>query len=369
MTHNRSRPRTLESWFRPVAVTATLIAAVVVACSGSSEEIPSETKRAAVVQVATVEALDAPTELAFAGVSRAAARAEISFQIGGRLARRPAEIGDEVEEGQVLAQLEDKELRHHLEQAQATVRELETRLAQARRDAVRARELAASKAATSEEVERAESTLAALEATVAAARTRRAEAQRLLSETEIRAPYSGRVTEVLAEPGETVSPGRAILSLSGAGGLEVEIEVPEAIAARVEPDQAVRIDFPVLGRRDLPGRVTSLGQAAPRPGRLFPIVVSIDSDAALRPGLTAEVRLALAREAGLTVPVEAVINPGGREPMVFRLLADQTVERIPVSVGELLGDRVTVQGLSLGDRIVVTGQRALLPGERVEVGS
>lgn len=335
------------------------------------------------VHTARVEAMDSQRELRFAGVTRAARRAQLSFLLGGRLEARPVEVGDTVRAGQVLARLDAREVRNAVDAASAQVAELEARRNQANRDVERVESLVEAKAATSEELEQVRAGLDALSAVQDSARVRLKEARRQLGETTLTAPYAGSVMAVHAQPGEFVQPGRTVLTLSGQDSVELEVEVPESVVPQLTVGATVSVRLPALGTTRA-ARITSLGRAAAGPGQLFPVLVQFDpapldstarpstvapaavKEPTLRPGMTAELVLELASPFGLTLPVEAVINPGGRQPAVFQVRSDGTVRRVEVQVGRLLGERVTVQGdLTVGDEVVVGGQRGLLDGEKV----
>ncbi len=348
-----------------VPLTAALYLAVP-ATSTLEEDSGDDVKR---VHTARVEAMDSQRKLRFAGVTRAARRAQLSFLLGGRLEARPVEVGDTVRAGQVLARLDAREVRNVVDAAVAQVAELEARHAQARRDVERVQTLVDTKAATREELEQVRAGLDALSAAQDSARVRLKEARRQLGETTLTAPYAGAVMAVHAQPGEFVQPGRTVLTLSGQDSVELEVEVPESVVPQLALGAQVQVHVPALGTSRT-ARITSLGRAAPGPGQLFPVVVQFEATTAeeptLRPGMTAELTLELASPFGLTLPVEAVINPGGRQPAVFQVRADGTVRRVEVQVGRLLGERVSVQGdLEVGDEVVVGGQRGLLDGERV----
>ncbi len=143
------------------------------------------------------------------------------------------------------------------------------------------------------------------------------------------------------------------------------------------------VTVPALGGRgaavpEVAGRVKSVGRSAGGSGRLFPVVTTLEdpgtqasSPDQVAAGMTAEVVLELRDADALTVPVEAVVNPGGQRPALFKVLAGDggyRVAKLAVEVGNLLGDRVIVYGpLAPGDRVVVGGQRGLLDGEPVEI--
>ncbi len=155
--------------------------------------------------------------------------------------------------------------------------------------------------------------------------------------------------------------------MSGDHRLEIEIQVPEQTLAHINLDSRVRIDFPLVGKHDITGTVRQIGQAAAGTGRLFPVIVDLESTPGLRAGMTAEVVLDLSADSALSVPVAAVRDPSGSAPSVIRVRGDKA-EIVPVSVHELLDDRVVVRGpLAVGDRVVVAGHAFLLDGDSVQV--
>ena len=327
------------------------------------------------VEVATVEAAADSRQLRFSGVTRAQRRARLAFPMGGRMIDRPVEVGDRVRQGQVLARLDPREIQNAVATARGTVAELRARRTQAERDRDRTNRLVDAKAATGEELEKVRSGVEALEAAEQAADARLRETERLLGETTLEAPFAGTVTEVLREPGEMALPGSTVVVLSGDGALELEVEVPESVVGHLREGDSATVILPVLGHHSVDGRVVSVGRAARGMGSLFPVRVTLEADSEttgdMLAGATAELVLELSSEGALAVPVEAVVNPGGHRPVVFRVLEDgngSRVEKIEVEIGNLLGDQVVVHGpLTVGDRVVVGGQRGLLDGEAVEV--
>lgn len=331
--------------------------------SGEQDAVSPAVKR---VRVAAVETADTARELRFSGITRSAQRARLGFLTSGRIIARPVEIGDRVRAGQELARLDDLELRNARDTAAATAAELTARRAQTERDLARVRQLAEAKAATGEELEQAEAASDALRAAEEAAASRLREAQRRLSETRLLAPFDATVTEILRETDEHAPAGVPILVLSGDGEVELEVEVPESVIVALEPGAAVQVRVPALDR-EIAGRIRSVGRTAAGMGRLFPVVVALASDRPLVAGLSAELALKLPAEGFLALPVEAVVNPGGRRPAVLKV-ADGRVRKVAVEVGALAGERVSVRGaLQPGDRVVVGGQRGLLDGETVEI--
>ncbi len=391
---------------------AVLTLGTAVYLSADAERAPGEdsrdesTTRLKRVRVSAVEAARDQRELRFSGTARAAQRARLAFSTSGRVIARPVEIGERVSRGQLLAQLTDRELKNALATARASLAELAARRAQSERDHARAEQLAAAKAATGEELERTAAAVDALTAAEEAAAARLEEAQRRLDETSLEAPFDGTVTDVYFEPGEYARAGAPVITLSGDGEVEVEVEVPESVVPHVAIGDEVDLVLPVFSRdpfgasgagrhagRTLAGRVKSVGRTAAGPGRLFPVVATFAAAGApaagaptagapaagapVPAGATVELVLRLTSDRALALPIEAVVNPGGRRPAVFRLAEadgdERRVEKVAIEVGSLLSEpdgdvRVIVRGdLAAGDLVVTGGQRGLLDGETVEV--
>lgn len=319
------------------------------------------------VRVASVEASETSRERRFSGLTRAVNRAQLSFTISGRLDARPIELGDRVSKGELLARLELAPLRHRVESAKAAEARAEAQLVQSRRTQRRVGSLADAAALSEAKRDEADSQVEVLDASRAAAALDLKEARRLVSEASLRAPFDAVVSEVRSEPGEYVVTGSPVVVLSGTGEIEVEVEVPESLIIALAPGQAVRVEVPSLdGRVVVDGSITAVGHAAPARGRLFPVVVRLVATEGLIPGMAAELILDLSQHEGLSIPVEAVINPGGMHPSVFQV-ADGRAREVPVEVLRVSGGRAVVRGaLRESDEVVVLGHAGLSEGEAVE---
>lgn len=337
------------------------------ACGGEPPERAAPVTHPHPVEVGEVAAVDTGRAFALTGVTRAADRAQLSFQVSGRLAERAVSLGDEVDVGDPIARLEQPELRPAAAAAQAQAEQLETELAQVERDLERVRRLQEQEAATRQELESARSRRDALAASLRRARAEAERSERLLAETEIAAPVAGTVEQVYFEPGEFVPAGRPVVGLSGGGALEVEIGLPETLLSEVAVGDEARLTLPLLGG-EAAGRVTELAAASPGPGRLFPAVIALDPAPELRPGVTVAWHLHAEGRKRLTVPVAAIASTGGRSrSRVFRV-ANGSVSAVPVSLGMVVGERVVVDGdLSPGQRVVTLGLDGLVDGRAVEV--
>jgi RND family efflux transporter MFP subunit len=364
-----TRTRTLASWAFPITLLAVGVSLSLPAASSdpSPAGVPASPGHPRVA-TATVEAAEVQRSARLSGVTRAQRRARLAFEVGGRVVARDVEVGARFRRGQILARLDGRQLDNAVTAATAAVVEVEARLAQQERERERANRLLEAGAISREAVEQTEANVGALRALRDAAVARAAEAQRTSIEGVLRAPFDGTVVAVGLQPGEFAQPGATVVEIAGDGPVEVEFEVPETFIEALRPGQPVEVGLPFVGRT-VPGRVLTRGGATGGAGRLFPVVVAVDPDRDVLPGMTAEVTVVSSGRRALSVPLAAVLNPGGTRPAVFRLDGGR-VRRVEVELYGIDGQRVTFSGpLQPGDRVVVTGVGLLADGDEVEVRS
>jgi HlyD family secretion protein len=189
-----------------------------------------------------------------------------------------------------------------------------------------------------------------------------------LAETEIRAPFAGRVSGSPVQPGTVVSPGTPVVRIIGGAGAYFEGEVPETLVARVHPGMTVAVTIGALPNRSFMGTVVAVSPSGQTTGRLFRVRISLVGDtAAIRPGMFAQGMIELqSKPSSLVVPESAVVRESGQE-FVFVLQGDDTVDRVPVTVGVRSAGQVEVAGIPEGARVVVRGQEGLAEGVKVRV--
>lgn len=341
-----------------------MLSLLLTACGQSGQE--SAALAPVTVRVAPVEAVAPETSLRFAGVVRSRQRAELTFQLSGTLQERFVDIGDSVVASEMLARLYNPQLVPARDSAEARLRQAETQARQAEQDYQRGIRLREKGVLSEQDIEQLATRREAAEAAVSTARAALAEAEELLSEGTLRAPFSGIVDAVFAEPGEFVAAGHPVFRLSSSEGLEVEVRVPESLRTRMDVGQTLPV-WQVMARDlgPLSGTVTEIGRGSRR-GELYPVIVSLPASE-LSPGVSVEVGIASAEKETLSIPVLAVVRTTGGN-QVYRV-QDGRAERVSVSVLQLAGERVLVDPgtLSAGDQVVYAGLTRLMDGDRVEV--
>jgi membrane fusion protein, heavy metal efflux system len=246
-------------------------------------------------------------------------------------------------------------------QSEAMIRLAEARrdLAVAERDAARAEELGA----VLSERERLErrSALELARQAVAQAEGATSQLRSGTPTTVLRAPIRGRISAMLARPGDVVSPGDVLYRLVGDGSLWIEARVPEALAGRLVAGAPALVWADARPDEPLAATVLDPGlEADPATGTLEVTLATEGTPSWLVPGMTVATSIVSGEvRQALTIPDGAVVDSGG-ETLVFVKTGPETFETRPVRVGALSADRREVLvGLAEGERVVVQGTYAL----------
>jgi RND family efflux transporter MFP subunit len=323
-------------------------------------------------------------------------KANISPRIGGRIARLFVEDGTTVKKGQLIAILEDADLRAQLLQTEADVRSAEAREKRAEvtlQDAQRGFEReqmvqskgvstpAALDAATAR-LGTARAELAATKADVAATKARVAVARANLDNCYVRAPFDGRITQKLTDIGEIVfgftSAGAGnggIASLADFSSLQVEADVSESQVAKLKIGTPAEIILDAFPERHYRGKVAEVRPRVDRAKATVTVKVAfVDPMTDVLPDMGAKVTF-LAREldeaAQKAAPTPAVqpdaVVDKGETKAVFTIQPDGSVRSVPVITGAPLGNLVSLrQGPPAGTRIVRSPPADLKDGMRIK---
>jgi RND family efflux transporter MFP subunit len=328
------------------------------ACTSTADSAPE--LRAPPVPVTLADIGIASTTGTVVATGTFASRDEIplAFKIGGVVTRVLVDAGATVQRGQLLAELDLREI-------DAAVRKAEVAVDKAQRDHARVQRLAADSVATLAQLQDAQSALDAARADQASARVNREYAV-------IEAPEAGVVQQRLITPGSQVAPGTPALVLGGTRrGRVLRAGVPDRDALRVRAGDSATVQFDAVGARRYRGTVVLIGRAAdPRTGT-YAVEIRLDDDAdALPSGLVGTATIAVrATQLGVAVPVDALLEADGDSATVYVASADAepVAQAHRVRVRELAGDRATVDGVPPASRLITSGAAYVTPGARLRV--
>jgi RND family efflux transporter MFP subunit len=352
--------------------------------------------RVAVAQAVTQENAAAASILDASGYVVARRQATVASKITAKMMELDIEEGEHVKANQIIARLDDSNIRASLEQAaaqlnfaRAGLEETQVNLANAQRDYDRQNSLLTAHFVSQSAVDNAKTTLDALRAQLAT-QHRNVEvaergvnvANRSLDDTVIRAPFSGVVTVKAAQPGEIVSPISAgggftrtgIGTIVDMDSLEVQVDVNENFINRVQPKQTVTAKLNAYPDWQIPAHVIAVIPTADRSKGTVLVRIGLDQkDARILPEMG--VRVSFLAEAnndggppltGVTLPVAAV-QGSGSTGVVF-VVRDSTLARRAVRLGASNSDHVTVtSGLAAGERVAVGDFKEMKDGAKIRI--
>ncbi len=307
---------------------------------------------AARVSVAPVQREAVSVLLPISGTVRAVRRAALAAKVAGTVEPPALALGQAVRTGEVLLKIAAAEHTARVAQGRALVTQVE-------REFARERTLAASGAGTPE-------TVRGLEDRIAQAQAALREAEAVLDYAIVRAPFDGVVARKFVEPGDFAAVGAPLLQLDGRDALEIEVAVPESLAAALVVGAPLGVELPTAALR-FQATVAELSSAADPATRTTTAKLAIPPGTAARPGQFAQVLVPAAPTTVLLVPAGAASLFGQMERVFVVDERQRAVLRL-VKTGGRRGDRIEIlAGLENGERIVVAPPATLRDGQPLEI--
>ena len=316
-----------------------------------SEAAPEQKLPTATVRVQVVESLKRTATEEVVGTVRPKLSASLSAKVSGTIGQMLATPGQSVKAGQLLVEIDAREVQARLDQAQA-VRE------QTGKDIERFKKLLVQNAVTQQEFDGVQSRFRVAEATVK-------EAEAMLGYTKVMAPFDGIVTVKRADVGDLAAPGKPLLELEDPTALRLEADVPEALLDRIKLNNKLGVRVPSASL-SLEATVSEISPAADPVSRTSRVKLDLPAVQGLRSGQFGRVAVPVAEVIALRVPASAVVVRGQME--IGFVVVNHHAQLRLVKTGKHLGQEVEiVSGLNSGEELVVEGATQLLDGQPVEV--
>jgi RND family efflux transporter MFP subunit len=342
---------------------------LVVACS---EQVPKADPIRA-VKTLRVSSQTAQGSQEFAAEVRARTESRLGFRVGGKITSRNVDVGSSVSAGQVLAQLDPRDLQLGHEAATAAFAAARVNLEQATADYRRYKDLLDKGFISSAELERRESVVKSAQAQFDQTKAQASAQGNQTGYAALVADASAIVTGVDAEPGMVVAAGTPVLRLAHDGPRDVVFSVPEdqvdAIKALGRSPGAFKVRFWGETGPAHAATLREIAAAADAVTRTFLVKADIGNIRGVRLGQTATVYVELPRVAGiLTLPLSALREEQGQSAVWVVDQATMTVSLRRVQVAGTQGNEVIIGAGLAADQIVVTaGVHVLEPGQKVKL--
>ncbi len=375
-----------------------LIVLIVMAVAGWawSTRVEAVPVKATVVKAETGGGAAPGAVLNASGYVTARRRATVSSKVTGKVLEVFVEEGRAVKKGQVLAKLDDSQVRAslsvgeaQLETARRGAAEDEARLREADLTLARREQLVKDQVISKSELDAARAEVESLKARIAVAQQQVRVSESIVNQRrtdlvdmEVRAPFDGVAISKDAQPGEMISPVSAgggftrsgIATIVDMTSLEVEVDVNESYINRVHSGMPVEAVLDAYPDWRIPAHVIATIPSADRQKATVKVRIGFEQlEARILPDMGVKVSFLNERPAAdaaarprLLVPKTAIRSTDGRS-IVF-VMRDDRVERRAVSVGSTMGDQTEVlSGVSAGERVVVEGPQTLKDGDKVKV--
>jgi multidrug efflux system membrane fusion protein len=349
---------------RLVSVSVLGMILLMTACSKPAP--PEEPVRA--VKVMTVGFAGYQAETEYAAEVRPRLESRLGFRVAGKIVRRQAEIGQKVQAGQVLAEIDPKDYRLSAEAAQAQVNAAKTNRDLAQADFNRFKNLKEQNFISGAELDRREAAVLSAQAQLEQAQSQLAVQGNQAGYAKLVADRPGVVTAIEAEPGQVVVAGAPVVRLAMDGPRDVLFAVPEdklvgvsmgtKVTVRVWSSQAI-----------LHGKVREIASSADPLTRTFAVKVALDEGTAPPLGSTVfatpKIKM-IADTAVIKLPTSALRQDGNSSAVWVLDPETMTVKSRSVQVLTAEGNLAVIGGgLKPGDKVVSTGVHVLAPGQKV----
>ena len=359
---------------KSLAAAAASILLLVSGCSSAGESAPPPPTPQVTVAAPIVQTVVDWDD--YVGRFEAIQSVQVMPRVTGYLQTVNFRDGQFVQAGQTLFTVDARPAQAQLDQARAALARAEATLVNARTELARSQTLARQQAASREEVEQRNAAVRAGVADVNAARAAVRAQQLTVGFTRVVAPISGRVSERLVDPGNSVTADQTVLTtIVSTSPIHFAFEGSEALLLKYQRQNAgaetgtpVRIRLQDEATYSHAGTLdfvdTAIDTSA---GTVRARAVVQNPDGFLRPGMFGHMRLAgSAPYRAMLIPDTAVVTDAARK-VVYLVDKTGTLIARPVELGPLTGNlRVVRSGLAPGERIVIGGLQRAMPGQKVQ---
>lgn len=335
--------------------------------TGCGQKEVAEDKSVRSVRAMKVGDIEAWKGRSFPGRARAAQEVDLAFRVTGPLVTLPVKVGDEVEKGALIAQIDPRDFEVSLRNAEGGLQRAKATLNRAKLDYERMAGLKKkSPGAISdidvdqakESVEVANADIAAFEASVDAAKD-------ALDYTRLRAPFAGTVVATYAENFENVRQQQMIVRIVDKAQLEFEVGIPETLISLISYIEDITVSFDAFPDVEIPAEVKEIGREASSTTRTFPVTVIMKQPEGVTvlPGMAGRAKGTFRPpdkddRIQIVVPVTAVFTRGEEEESFVWIIDgdSNSVSSRSVDIGRLVSSGYVIdKGLKQGEMIATAG--------------
>lgn len=302
----------------------------------------------------------------FPGRAKAVREVNLAFDVSGTLNRRPVKVGENITKGQLIAGLDPRDFRSNVTEAAANKDHAQANFK-------RAKELIKKNFISKSEYDR-------LNANSRVASAEREKAIKALADTELKAPFSGYISELYVENFQAVQAKQQVARLVDLSQIEMIIDIPESKISLVPYAEEIKVIFDAFSEHEISAAVKEIGTEASSTTRTYPVTLIMDQPKGIKilPGMAGKATgrasknapEKLAQNKGLQVPVSAVYSPTDDNKSYVWLINESTgvVHQQQVALGKVSSTGLFItEGIKSGDWIATAGVHFLREGMKVRI--
>ncbi|CAM1370826.1 Efflux transporter periplasmic adaptor subunit [Tenacibaculum litoreum] len=350
-----------------IALATSLLA---ISC-GKKETTNNSNKPTVAVKVTKVTENDNNPFITVSGKVAATNSAELSTRMMGYVTNIHVKVGDKVNKGQLLLSINNSDLQAKKAQVEANIIKAKAGFSSAEKDYNRFKNLFEQNSASQKEFDDITVHYNVAKANLEAAKQMRNEINSQFAYTNIRAPFSGVVTNKFIDKGAMANPGMPLISVEGKGGFEVTALVPESEISQIKKDTKVDVAIKSINKT-VTGKVSEVSTSAKNTGGQYLVKINLDkTDVKLLSGMFATVQFPVEKTQKSTnmvlIPSEALVHKGQLSG-IYTVSQSNTAVLRWLRLGRTFGDQVEVlSGLSANESYIVSSEGKLYNGANITI--
>lgn len=303
----------------------------------------------------------------YPGEVRGRYESNLAFQVTGKIIRRQANLGDTVKAGDVLMEIDPRDVNESVNSSRAAVSAASANFLLASDNAQRYRTLYTQGAVSKATLDQYNTQLEAQQAALNQAKAQYQAALNQLNYTRLTSDHDGVVSSVTGEVGQVAAAGTPVITVVQSGEKEVHIYIPENKLASIHPGQSAVIDFWALQNVTAEGQIREIAPMADPATRTYEVKVSINNmPPQAKLGMTAKVSFTGGTSDIVTLPKSAIYQTENT-PQVW-IVKDNHVTLVPVEIAGYENNSVKIKnGLQKGDIVVTGGTTKLSANQEVRL--
>ncbi|TLP71987.1 efflux RND transporter periplasmic adaptor subunit [Maribacter sp. ACAM166] len=337
-------------------------------CGDEDKKAVVDTSHAVIVKVKTVYEDNSSPFLTVSGKVEAVKSANISTRMMGYVDKIYVSIGDKVSNGELLLSVNNTDVSAKLAQVNAGITEATAAFTNAEKDYNRFTVLFQENSASQKELDDITANYNMANARLESAKQMKNEVNAQMGYANIRAPFSGMVTNKFIKVGDMANPGMSLLEVESPEKYQVLAMVPESEILEINNNTEVAVQIKALNQT-VKGKVVEVSTSSKNTGGQYLVKVMLDEiDTQILSGMYATVQFPIERKtstSAIMIPVEAIIN-NGQLSGIYTVSQSNTALLRWLRLGRTFGDKVEVlSGLSADEQYIVSAEGKLFNGAKI----